>query len=146
MLKKCLLLCTLLSAALSAETFEIDGSGVRRNLQLKARDVVKVAGSDCTVEAAGSGDIVELTGSANHLEISASLNGLVVTGSSNQVSVRGPLKQLDVQGTENHITLDCDCTLVQFEGVDNEVQWISRKGRQQPKVERNGINNQFKIH
>ena len=128
-----------------ADTIQVEGSSITKTVQLRPRDVVKVEAVDIDLTLQGQGDILHLDGSDNRVKLHGSLNGIVITGSNNDVKVVGPLQQLDVRGCDNRITLDGNCQLIQYGGSDNRTTWIRKPGRQQPKVERTGFNNEFVV-
>ena len=142
---KVLLLVALLGTASWGDTILLEGSSLTRTVHIKAKDVVKVEAVDNTLTVVGHGDILHLDGSDNRVLVQGSLNGIVITGSGNTLKVVGPLPQLDVRGCDNRITLDGDCHLIQYGGSDNETTWIQRPRLAQPKIERSGWNNQFRV-
>jgi hypothetical protein len=145
MKNRILLLAIALFATAWADTILLEGSSLTRTVPIKAKDVVKVEAVDNTLTLVGNGDILHLDGSDNRVTVQGSLNGIVLTGSSNRLNVVGTLHQLDVRGCDNQITLDGDCRLIQYGGSDNQTTWIQRPGRKQPKIERTGWENQFKV-
>jgi len=145
MKKRIFLLAAALWAVAWADTILLEGSSLTRTVQIKGKDVVKVEAVDNTLTLVGNGDIVHLDGSDNRVTVQGSLNGIVITGSSNHLKVVGTVHQLDVRGCDNQITLDGDCRLIQYGGTNNQTTWIQRPGLKQPKVERTGWDNQFKV-
>ncbi len=149
MSKKTTLLAAMLVATVwtsgSAETILVQGEGLSRTIRINGKDVVKLMGAESTLTIEGNGDILNLLGSDNRVVVSGSLNGIVVTGSDNTLMVTGVLNQLDVRSSGNQITLDGSCDLIQYGGSDNDTTWIQRPETKQPKVERLGTENLFKV-